>query len=225
MSLPPPRSVSHLVVLREPGFVLGDAGGVVTAKPTSIPLAVWGYSPFERENKIFYLGNSHPRFSFACWMVLGGGVDVYNLFFRGPGIVCFVCVNTSFDLSGRLFESVLQAGSFLTPASCFLRLQVHGEERGKQVSPLCECLPGSKHLADGREGEMCATNQKAAWAQAWARRLSSALEGGGETGSSPSICCGMPAFGTKIPSANHRLLWDSSTAACCRISFLGSATH
>lgn len=166
MPLPPPRSVSHLVVLREPGFVLRDAGGVVTAKPTSILLAVLGYSPFERENKIFYFEKSRPRFSFACCMVLGGGVDVYNLFFSGPCIVCFVCVKISFDLSGRLFGSQLQAGSFLTPASCFLRLQVHREEQGKQVSPLCECLPSSRHLADGREGEMCTTHQKAAQAQA-----------------------------------------------------------
>lgn len=80
-------------------------------------------------------------------------MDVYNLFFSGLGIVCFVCMNTSFDLSGRLCGFSLQAGAFLTPASCFLRLQVHREERGKQVSPLCECLPGSRHLADGREGE------------------------------------------------------------------------
>lgn len=80
-------------------------------------------------------------------------MDVYNLFFSGLGIVCFVCMNTSFDLSGRLCGFSLQAGAFLTPASCFLRLQVHREEREKQVSPLCECLPGSRHLADGREGE------------------------------------------------------------------------
>lgn len=113
MSLPPTRSVSHLVVHKEPGFVLGDVGGVATAKPTSIPLAVLRHSPFVRENKIFYLEKSRSRFSLACCMVLGGGVDVYNLFLPGLGIVCFVCVNTSFDLSGRLCGFLLQAGSFL----------------------------------------------------------------------------------------------------------------
>lgn len=88
MSLPPTRSVSHLVVHKEPGFVLGDMGGVATAKPTSIPLAVLRHSPFVRENKIFYLEKSRSRFSLACCIVLGGGVDVYNLFF--PGLALFV---------------------------------------------------------------------------------------------------------------------------------------
>lgn len=73
MSLPPTRSVSHLVVHKEPGFVLGDMGGVATAKPTSIPLAVLRHSPFVRGKQNLLFGEIPFQVSFSLLHGAGRG--------------------------------------------------------------------------------------------------------------------------------------------------------
>lgn len=78
-------------------------------------------------------------------------MSVFNLFIRGPGIVCFVCVCArASELVWKALRvyALWQRLLLDSCSSCWLRLEVKGEGQGKQVSPLCECSPGgSKHLA------------------------------------------------------------------------------